>query len=135
MSFGDAIATCFRKYAEFRGRATRPEFWWYFLFFFLISFGGLLAAAGASLEDYSEVPIAFVVWGIAALALVLPYWAAAVRRLHDTSRSGWYVFISLIPIVGTILLLVAFAEEGTPGPNQYGPPPGAPHPPPPPMSP
>lgn len=50
--------------------------------------------------------------------------AAGVRRLHDTGRSGWWLLVSLVPIVGGIILLVLLASAGEPGPNRYGPPPG-----------
>jgi uncharacterized membrane protein YhaH (DUF805 family) len=129
MGFGDAVRTCFQKYVEFKGRASRPEYWWFFLSYVIVYVVGLILV-GAVRGLY------FLLW-IALLAYFLPLLAAAVRRLHDTGRSGWWYLIALIPIVGFIILIVLLAGEGQPGPNQYGPPPGAaggalPTPPPPP---
>ncbi len=115
MSFGDAIKTCFTKYVEFKGRAGRPEYWWFFLSY-VIAYVVALIIAGAA-----KAPIlAFII----LIAYFLPLLAAAVRRLHDTGRSGWWYLISLIPLVGVIILIVFLAGVGNPGPNQYGSPPG-----------
>lgn len=106
MSFGDSISTCFNKYAEFVGRARRSEYWWFVLFGLIVSI--VLSPLSTSLSL------------LASLALFVPSLAVAVRRLHDTGRSGWYLLISLIPLVGTIILIVWLATEGSPQPNQYG---------------
>jgi uncharacterized membrane protein YhaH (DUF805 family) len=121
MPFGDAIATCFRKYADFTGRASRPEFWWFALFVFVVQLL-LFGAAGPSIAnaDPGETPSVVIVVLVAGLALVLPYLAAMVRRLHDTDRSGGFVFVGLIPLIGGIILIVLLASEGTMGPNRYG---------------
>jgi uncharacterized membrane protein YhaH (DUF805 family) len=116
MGFGDAVKTCFTKYADFKGRASRPEYWWFFLSYVIVYVVTLLLAS-ASRGLYA------LVW-IAALAYFLPLLAAAVRRLHDTGRSGWWYLIVLVPIIGWIILLVLLAGEGQPTPNEYGPPPG-----------
>jgi uncharacterized membrane protein YhaH (DUF805 family) len=131
MSFGDAVRTCFSKYADGKGRAGRPEYWWFFLSYILVYI--VAAIIGGALKASWIVFIALLVY-------IVPLITAAVRRLHDTGRSGWWYFISLIPLVGTIILIVFLATEGNPGPNEYGPPPGgvtalpggAPPPPPPP---
>lgn len=120
MGFGGAIATCFRKYVDFTGRARRAEYWWFSLFYFLlvvvltivdvmrIGADGLLA--GRSLLS-----------GLASLALLLPSLSVAVRRLHDTDRSGWWILIGLVPLVGFIVYLVFMCLRGTAGPNRFGP--------------
>ena len=108
MSFTDAVATCFRKYAEFDGRAGRPEYWWFQFFNLLLS---LLVLAQPALAL------------LALLATLLPGLAVLVRRLHDTGHSGAFFFIALIPLVGSIILLVTLLSSGDPGQNQYGPPP------------
>ena len=134
MSFAEAIRTCFKKYAEFGGRASRPEFWWFVLFYYLLIFlpAVPLIAIDASLVNQApfEEPgtmtagVVFgVLVGVALLALLIPYLAAGVRRLHDTGKSGWWWLISLVPF-GSIVLIVFLAIEGNPGWNQYGPPPG-----------
>ncbi|HEX6264434.1 MAG TPA: DUF805 domain-containing protein [Actinomycetota bacterium] len=118
MGFGDAIRTCLSKYADFHGRAGRPEFWWFFLATWLIGTVIYLLAGAA------DSAFLWLIGGVISLALLLPYLAVLVRRLHDTGRSGWWYFISLIPLVGFIILVVFLATEGQPGQNEYGPPPG-----------
>jgi uncharacterized membrane protein YhaH (DUF805 family) len=115
MTFSEAVRTCFRKYADFTGRASRPEYWWFFLSYVLLYFAALIvdAAIGSPF---------FVL--LVGLGYFLPMLAAGVRRLHDTGRSGWWLLVSLVPIVGGIILLVLLASAGEPGPNRYGPPPG-----------
>ena len=107
MSFGQAVATCLTKYADFTGRARRSEYWWFFLF--------TAAVAGASYF------INIALYVIAAIGLLIPGIAVAVRRLHDTGRSGLWFFVAFIPFVGAAALLVLLALPGTPGPNQFGP--------------
>lgn len=116
MGFWDAIQTCFQKYAEFKGRASRPEYWWFFLSWMIVYLAGAVLSRAIR-------PLVFLLV-IAGLAYIIPLIAAAVRRLHDTGRSGWWYFIVLIPFVGGIILIVLLAGEGEPGPNLYGPPPG-----------
>lgn len=104
MNFIDSIRTCFTKYAVFKGRATRPEFWWWALF-------NLIAVIALGVID-EKLSTAFT------LATVLPYLAVTTRRLHDTERSGWLQLLVLIPIIGWILLIVWCAQEGK-SPNRY----------------
>jgi uncharacterized membrane protein YhaH (DUF805 family) len=120
-----------RQYADFTGRARRREFWMFTLFNALIMIGlmiltGALAYAfdtGSSGSAGSSV-FAGVTW-LYWLATVIPTMAVSVRRLHDTERSGWFLLLSLIPLIGPIVLLVFYAVEGTPGQNSYGPDPKA----------
>jgi len=116
MSFGDSIATCFKKYAEFKGRASRAEYWWFVLFSVLAYVATAILAT--ALEN--SVPSALVLLG-----LLLPGLSVAVRRLHDTGRSGWWYLIALIPF-GSIVLIVFFAQQGEANGNKYGPVPGRP---------
>ncbi len=117
MSFTQAIAVCFSKYVVFSGRAQRAEFWWWILFTWLASMAlsalelGIVGAAGG-------VPF---MNGLFSLATFLPSLAVAVRRLHDTGRSGWWLLIGLVPIVGWILLIVWYATDGDAGANDFGP--------------
>ena len=120
MSFTEAISSGFRNYVNFTRRAARSEFWFWFLF-------SVLASIVAGLIDYALFgggalwralsPIS----GLVSLALFLPGLAVSVRRLHDTGRSGWWILLVLIPIIGAIVLLIWFCKRGTPGPNQFGP--------------
>jgi uncharacterized membrane protein YhaH (DUF805 family) len=115
MGFGDAIAICFRKYVDFTGRARRAEYWWWTLFNVLVSLGlgvvdVMIASAGgpAALSN------------LAGLALLLPSLTAGVRRLHDTDRVGWWLFLWIIPLVGWIIIIVFLCQRGTEGPNRFG---------------
>ena len=118
MSFGESISTVFSKYATFSGRARRSEYWWWYLFIVIISavVGGIAAAAGGS--DGSS--FGSLVAGLVGLALVLPTLAVGVRRLHDTGRSGWWLLISFVPVIGSIVLIVFFLLDSQPD-NEYGP--------------
>lgn len=100
------------RYAQFVGRSGRAEFWWYFLAAFIIGivFNILIAASN----------IFFVIYVIYGLAVLIPGLAVGVRRLHDTDKTGWWLLIALIPLVGIIVLIVFWATDGTPGPNRYG---------------
>jgi uncharacterized membrane protein YhaH (DUF805 family) len=118
VTFWDAITTCFTKYVDFKGRASRPEYWWFFLSFIILYFAAAIIGGGAGKSGFGALV------GLVFLVYILPLLAAAVRRLHDTGRSGWWYFISLIPLVGSVILLVFLASMGQPGVNQYGPPPG-----------
>jgi uncharacterized membrane protein YhaH (DUF805 family) len=101
------------NYANFSGRARRAEFWWYFLANFIVSVVLNLLQAAASI-----FVVLVVIYG---LAVLIPGIAVGIRRLHDTGKSGWWLLIALIPIVGIIVLIVFWATDGQPGPNQYGP--------------
>jgi uncharacterized membrane protein YhaH (DUF805 family) len=134
MTFGEAIRSGFDNYVNFSGRASRSEFWWWVLF-------AILASIVANIIDaIIGAPIFSL---LVSLGLLLPGLAVSVRRLHDTNRSGWWILIGLIPIIGFIVLLIFYLEQGNPGPNEHGPPPvgtpaaaatQAPPPPPPPAA-
>lgn len=101
-----AVKTCFTKYAEFAGRAARPEFWWFALFQFVV-LTVLSMVSGA-------------LYGIAALGLLLPGLAVGSRRLHDINKSAWLMLLWLIPVIGWILLIYWAAQPGDPAANSYG---------------
>lgn len=105
MTFGESISTCFKKYADFTGRATRSEYWWWVLFYALVSVGlGLVSD---------------ILSGLFALAVLVPSLAVAARRLHDLDRSGWWQLICLIPLIGLIVLIYWFVQPAK-EPNRYG---------------
>lgn len=104
-TFGGAIKRGFQNYANFTGRATVAEYWYWILFEFLVMLVGWIPIIG---------------W-LAVLALILPTWAVTFRRLHDTGRSGWYILFNLIPLVGSILLIIWSCESSQPSENKYGP--------------
>lgn len=107
-----------RKYAVFHGRARRKEFWCFFLFY--VIFYGLAVVLDIALGTVSmELGIGLLM-GAYAIAMVVPYVAVSVRRLHDTNRSGWWLLISFIPIVGAIWFLVLLMLDGQAGENRFG---------------
>ncbi len=113
-----------KKYADFSGRARRSEIWYFMLFHFLI-FSILILPIPIMKSKLSLIP--FVICWAYVIVSFIPSMAVLVRRLHDTSRSGLYYFISFIPIIGMIMLIIFLKEDGVPGPNKYGPNPKAPH--------
>jgi uncharacterized membrane protein YhaH (DUF805 family) len=110
MSFAESVRSCFSKYVTWSGRAGRAEYWWFALFTLLL----YVVGAVITVAVHSPIPVILVV-----LVIILPVLAAAVRRLHDTGRSGWWYWISLVPLIGGIILLV-FLCTGSQGANQYG---------------
>ena len=110
-----------QKYAEFTGRASRPEYWWFVLAQIVVMLVAMFLDSMLG-TDFGDSGYGFI-YLVVALALVVPAIAVGIRRLHDTDRSGWWLLIALIPIVGAIILIVFLASEGTKGDNQYGPPP------------
>lgn len=109
---------CLKQYADFRGRARRKEYWMFVLFNVIIAFVlGLIDGLAGWTE--SELGLG-VLGGIYTLAMIIPSLAVCVRRLHDIGKSGWYYFIILIPVVGSIILIVWFVTEGEHGSNAWG---------------
>jgi uncharacterized membrane protein YhaH (DUF805 family) len=115
VGFGDAIKLAFSNAFVYQGRASRSAYWWFALFAFIVylivdiiflqAIGGGFGAA---------------IYALVALAGVVVTLPLGVRRLHDTNRSGFWLFIGLIPIIGSIVLLVFCCLPGTPGPNRFG---------------
>ncbi|MFH9295555.1 DUF805 domain-containing protein [Streptomyces sp. NPDC017520] len=100
-----------KNYAGFSGRARRKEYWMFVLFNFIIAV--VLSALGMAID--TQIPYFLYI-----AAVIVPSLAVMVRRLHDTGRSGWWFFISFVPLVGGIILLVFLASEGKPETNQHG---------------
>jgi uncharacterized membrane protein YhaH (DUF805 family) len=120
MNFTQAIASGFRHYVAFAGRASRSEYWYWILFMVIGTIvAGILDQAVFS--DIERTPFS----AIFILITFLPSLAIGVRRLHDIGRTGWWLLISFIIIIGTIVLIVWFCQKGDAGPNQYGPDPWA----------
>lgn len=114
MTFGQSVSTCFGKYATFSGRASLSEYWFWFLFQ-LVVMGGIYAIAFAS-----KSMVIFGLYGLVALALLLPTLAVAVRRLHDIGKGGGWFFISLVPFIGSIWYLVLMCTSSQPFENRFG---------------
>ncbi|HUO88109.1 MAG TPA: DUF805 domain-containing protein [Rhizomicrobium sp.] len=106
-----------QHYFDFNGRARRAEFWWYVLVVIIISVILNVIDGIAHLSG--------ILGGLFSLAMLLPNLGVAVRRLHDINRSGWWILIAFVPLVGAILLIYWYAQPGTSGANQFGPDPKA----------
>jgi uncharacterized membrane protein YhaH (DUF805 family) len=108
MDFVTAVKTCLaQKYAEFNGRASRPEFWWFALFSFVV-------------QMIARMLLGVSLGGLVALALLVPSLAVGSRRLHDIGKSGWFQLLAFIPVIGWLVLLYWYVQPGKPEANQYG---------------
>tara|TARA_R100001143_G_scaffold52481_2_gene47698 strand:+ start:73177 stop:73527 length:351 start_codon:yes stop_codon:yes gene_type:complete len=96
----------FKKYVDFEGRASRMEFWTFVLINLVIS------AILANIFPY--------LGSLFSLAIIVPSIAVSVRRLHDVGKTGWMLLVGLIPLVGLIILIYFYVQEGDSGPNEYG---------------
>jgi uncharacterized membrane protein YhaH (DUF805 family) len=101
-----------KRYVDFQGRARRQEFWYFFLAVFVL---GFLVGIVQQL-----LGLGYALSSLLSLALLLPNLGLSVRRLHDTNRSGWWLLLILIPILGWLALLYFYVEAGTSGSNTYG---------------
>ena len=116
MNFFEAISSGFSNYVNFSGRSSRSEYWFWTLFVILV-------VIVTSVIDYMITqgfgfsPITL----IAELVFFLPGLAVSVRRLHDRDKSGWFLLLIFIPLVGAIILLIWYCQRGTIGPNRFGP--------------
>ena len=118
VSFKEAVVRALsQNYCNFSGRASRSEYWWFYLFSCIVSWVVSIIVSLFS-SDLSTMYIASMIVG---LAFLLPGLGIAVRRLHDIGKSGWWLFISLIPLIGAILLLVWLCQDRQMEPNEYGP--------------
>ncbi|MDR7379589.1 uncharacterized membrane protein YhaH (DUF805 family) [Rhodoferax ferrireducens] len=113
--FVDAL----KKYAVFSGRAQRSEYWYFFLFYFGLAIGAALL--DGMVGAFNRQAGVGVFGSIVALGLLLPSLAVGVRRLHDIDRSGWWLLIAVVPVVGAIVLLVFSLKDSQPGSNRFGP--------------
>lgn len=112
MSFVDAVKSCLSQYVGFQGRARRSEYWYFCLFNVIL---GVVASIIAQLTGVT------ILSTLVTLALLLPGIAVDIRRMHDIGKSGWWILISFVPVVGAILLIVWCCKDSEPGENQYGP--------------
>ncbi len=101
-----AVKTCLNKYADFKGRAARPEFWWFVLAQVVVVL--VVSFVSVSLSN------------LVSLGLLVPSLAVGARRLHDIGKTGWLQLVGLIPLIGWILLIYWFAQPGQPQANEHG---------------
>ena len=111
MTFAESVSTCFKKYFVIKGRASKSEFWWFQLlwsasFFIMFIFEG-------------TEQVTYFFYGIIVI-IFIPLFTVGVRRLHDTGKSGFYYFWSLVPFIGSLIVLAFMLGDGTKGRNQYG---------------
>ena len=104
MTFGESIQTCFSKYADFSGRASRSEYWWWILFVFLVTIATNVISDKVS--------------ALFSLAVMLPGFAVGARRLHDIDKSGWFQLLYLIPVIGWIFVIYWATREPV-EPNRF----------------
>ena len=109
MNFVQSIQTCYKKFFDFSGRASRSEYWWFQLYTIIIY--------GMQFVFQGDLVLVF---SILVIANIIPLYAAGVRRLHDTDKSGWMVLISVIPLIGLYIIVLLIAD-GTKGKNRFGP--------------
>jgi uncharacterized membrane protein YhaH (DUF805 family) len=109
-----------KKYAEFKGRARRAEYWYFVLFNAIFT---IVAAILDKVIDPGVKIAGFygIIYALYTLAVIIPSLAVVVRRLHDTGKSGWMILVGLIPLAGAIWLLVLMIIKGDVGENKYGP--------------
>lgn len=117
VSFSQAVSMAFDSYCRFQGRSSRSEYWWWVLFTFIL--GSALSLLELLLGFSSTA--AQATNGLLSLALLLPGLGLSVRRLHDINKSGWWILLGLIPVVGAIVLIIWFAQNSQMQDNQYGP--------------
>lgn len=116
MSFAESVRSCLSKYGTLQGRASRAEYWWFVLACWLAI--AVVMVLSAATQSTAVAVLAVLVW----VAAIVPQIAAAVRRLHDTGRSGWWWWFAFVPF-GGIAVFVFLLLPGDPLINQYGPPP------------
>ncbi len=113
-----------KNYAGFSGRARRKEYWFFVLINFLITIAlAFVDGIVGTFDPQTGFGALSVIYG---LAVFIPYLAVTVRRLHDTSRTGWWILIVFLPLIGAIVLLVFMFLDSTSGTNEYGPDPKGP---------
>ncbi|MDG6779010.1 DUF805 domain-containing protein [Thiomicrorhabdus sp. zzn3] len=107
-----------KQYADFSGRATRKQYWLFLLFYLIFYF--VLTVIDMSFNVYDEVYGIGLLTTIYSLGLFIPSLAVLARRLHDIGRTGWWMLIGLIPLIGPIVLIIFAVLDSQPGENQYG---------------
>ncbi len=115
VTFKEAVVSALQlNYCNFSGRSSRSEFWWFYLFNIIVS--AVISVVFCWSQNAMNIAT-----GVVNLALLLPSLGLAVRRLHDIGKSGWWIFISLIPVIGWILLIVWYCQDSQMQTNEYGP--------------
>lgn len=111
MDFMTAVRTCLNKYFVIEGRAARSEYWWFSLFMLIVYVVAMI------IDSVIGFPLFYM---IAALGFLAPSICVSIRRMHDKDKSGWWLLIAFVPIVGALYLLYLFVLPGTAGDNRFG---------------
>ena len=121
MSLSQAVSSVLlNKYATFSGRARRSEYWWWYLFITIVGIIASIIDRAAGLT-YSDLTVGGGwIATITGIVFFIPTLAVSIRRLHDTSKSGWWILIGLIPLIGWLILLWFYVTDSD-ADNQYGP--------------
>ena len=118
MDFPEAVKLGFQRYIDFRGRSSRAEYWWFALFIVLVDIIATAVDTVVLGTDLRGIGLLSAVWQLATL---IPSLAIGVRRLHDIDKSGWWILLWFVLVIGWIVLLVWAIKRGDGGPNKYGP--------------
>ena len=110
MNFLESLKTCYKKVFNYRGRASKSEYWWFQLYF------TLFAILTFYFEDHTFGQVLIVLWAFNNLPLL----SAGVRRFHDMNKSGWTLLWTIVPLIGTFIVLIMLAGDGTKGKNKFG---------------
>ena len=114
MGFMDAVkSVILKRFLDFQGRSPRSEYWWFFVFTIVLYLVTMAAMA--------ILPILGIIFAIGFVVLIIPSLAVAIRRFHDIDKSGWWILVGFIPLVGFILMIYFFTQKGTEGDNRFGP--------------
>lgn len=124
MNFTQAVNNFLRKYVVFTGRASRSEYWYAYLFYAIMVVLAMIGDFSLTIQTLTvdsnvEAPITFLS-SLIGVILFFPILTVAIRRLHDTNRSGWWLLIIFVPLIGVIALIVFFCQRGTEGANRFG---------------
>ena len=116
----EAIQKAYLNYKNVKDRASRSEFWWFHLYSWLMAHVAGILIAQTLLNDESQL---FILFGLTLFALAIPGLTVAIRRLHDTNRSGWWLLLGFIPVIGSLVLIYFWAGKSNASDNEYGQPP------------
>lgn len=124
MNFTQAVNNFLRKYVVFTGRASRSEYWYAYLFYAIMVVLAMIGDFSLTIQTLTvdsnvEAPITFLS-SLIGVILFFPILTVAIRRLHDTNRSGWWLLMIFVPLIGVIALIVFFCQRGTEGTNRFG---------------
>jgi len=118
VDFPEAVKLGFQRYIDFSGRSSRAEYWWFTLFIVLVAVIVTAVDTVVLGTDLRDIGLLSTVWDLATL---IPSLAIGVRRLHDIDKSGWWILLWFVLVIGWIVLLVWAIKRGDRGPNKYGP--------------